>query len=207
MKKWLHIFVILVIIGIVSIFFLWKMMVSPQYSLKQIKKAIPQHNVTAFDEYVDLDEVVDNVIVHTWQYYTAKEKTGSRWSEISNEISNSLISAVKPNLKEIVKKEILAYVATGQWASTDADDNNEISTVIIKMIKRRIDPEQWDYQSINFTKIEGETASIGLTYYDQVKETNFLVELKMKDMKGYWQLVEITNVAQLINMFQELNNN
>jgi len=182
-------------------------MVSPQYSLKQIKKAIPQHNVTAFDEYVDLDEVVDNVIVHTWQYYTAKEKTGSRWSEISNEISNSLISAVKPNLKEIVKKEILAYVATGQWASTDADDNNEISTVIIKMIKRRIDPEQWDYQSINFTKIEGETASIGLTYYDQVKETNFLVELKMKDMKGYWQLVEITNVAQLINMFQELNNN
>jgi hypothetical protein len=199
--------VVLVIIGIVSVLFLWKMMVSPQYSLKQIKKAIPQHNVTAFDEYVDLDGVVDNVIVHTWQYYTAKEKTGSRWSEISNEISNSLISAVKPNLKEIVKKEILAYVATGQWASTDADDNNEISTVIIKMIKRRIDPEQWDYQSINFTKIEGETASIGLTYYDQVKETNFLVELKMKDMKGYWQLVEITNVAQLINMFQELNNN
>lgn len=203
MKKWSYIIIFFILI-VVSVFFSWKIIASPQYSLKQLKKATPEHDVTAFNKYVDLDEVIDSIVVQTWQYYTSQEDTGNRWSEIRQKISTGLLSVVKPNLKEIIKKEVLDYVATGEWTDDNSKDN-ENSSLILKLIKNRIDPEKWDYQSINYAAINGETARIGLTYYDQSKETNFLVEINMRDMKGYWQLTEITNVAQLLNMFQNID--
>ncbi len=205
MKNKFYVFIILLII-VFSGFFFWKMMISPQYSLRQLEKAMNEQNVTAFNKYVDIDGVVDSIVVQTWQYYTSKEETGSRWSEIRNEIGNTLLSVVKPNLKEIIKEEVLGYIATGQWSGNDPDNKNDISTLVINLIKEKIDPEQWDQQSINYTEINGNIARIGLTYLDKAKETNFLLEVKMRNMKGYWQIIEISNVAQILNMYQNIDN-
>lgn len=207
MKKWQVLIVILIIIGISLGIYFWKMMVSPQYSLKQLEKAIDEQDVHSFDKYVDLDEVVDHMIVQTWEYYTSRVETESRWSEIRDDISGSLLSVVKPNLKEIIKREIRKYITTGKWTGTEEENGNQIASFIIGLIKERIDPGQWEHQTINYTQIEGENALVGLTYYDQNKEANFLVEVKMRDMKGYWQIIQISNITQLINMFQSFNNN
>jgi len=181
-------------------------MISPGYSLKQLDQAISENDVIAFNKYVDLDATIDGLIVHTWQYYTSDEEIGSRWSEIRNEISNSLLSVVKPNLKELIKKDVLDYIATGQWTSNEAGKENKISSIVIRVIKEKIDPEQWDQQSINYTEINGNIAHVGLTYFDKAKETNFLLEVKMRNMKGYWQIIEISNVAQILNIYQNIDN-
>jgi len=205
MKNKFYVFIILLII-VFSGFFFWKMMISPQYSLRQLEKAMNEQNVTAFNKYVDIDGVVDSIVVQTWQYYTSKEETGSRWSEIRNEIGNTLLSVVKPNLKEIIKEEVLGYIATGQWSGSEEGKENKISSIVIQIIKEKIDPEQWDQQSINYTEINGNIARIGLTYLDKANETNFLLEVKMRNMKGYWQIIEISNVAQILNMYQNIDN-
>jgi len=205
MKKWFSIILFLLIIVISGIFF-WKLMISPGYSLKQLDQAISEHDVIAFNKYVDLDATIDGLIVQTWQYYTSDEEIGSRWSEIRNEISNSLLSVVKPNLKELIKKEVLDYIATGQWTSNEAGKENKISSIVKRVDKEKIDPEQWDQQSINYTEINGNIAHVGLTYFDKAKETNFLLEVKMRNMKGYWQMIEISNVAQILNMYQNIDN-
>lgn len=205
MKKWFSIILFLLVIVISGIFF-WKLMISPGYSLKQLDQAISENDVIAFNKYVDLDATIDGLIVHTWQYYTSDEEIGSRWSEIRNEISNSLLSVVKPNLKELIKKDVLDYIATGQWTSNEAGKENKISSIVIRVIKEKIDPEQWDQQSINYTEINGNIAHVGLTYFDKAKETNFLLEVKMRNMKGYWQIIEISNVAQILNIYQNIDN-
>jgi hypothetical protein len=189
MKKWFFIILFLVII-VVSGIFVWKMMLSPEYSLKQLEKAITKHDVIAFNKYVDLDATMDGIIVQTWLYY------------ISNEIGNVLLSVVKPNIKEIIKEEVLEYIATGQWSGNDPENGNEISAIVINLIKDKIDPEQWDQQSINYTEINGNIAHVGLTYFDNAKDTNFILEVKMRNMKGYWQIIEISNVAEILNMYQ-----
>jgi hypothetical protein len=166
------------------------MMLSPGYSLKQLDKAITKHDVIAFNKYVDLDATMDEIIVQTWQYY------------ISNEIGNALLSVVKPNIKEIIKEEVLDYIATGQWSGNDPENKNEISAIVINLIKDKIDPEQWDQQSINYTEINGNIAHVGLTYFDNAKDTNFILEVKMRNMKGYWQIIKISNVAEILNMYQ-----
>jgi hypothetical protein len=202
MKKWFFIIFFLLVI-VVSGIFVWKTMLSPVYSLKQLDKAINKQDVIAFNKYVDLDATIDEVIVQTWQYYTAGEETGSRWNEIRSDIGNTLLSVVKPNIKEIIKEEILDYIATGQWSDNDPDNKNDISTLVINLIKDKIDPEQWDQQSINYTEINGNIAHVGLTYFDDAKDTNFIVEVKMRNMKGYWQIIEISNVAEILNMYQD----
>jgi hypothetical protein len=201
MKKIFFIIVVIALIAI-SVFLFWQVTNSPQYSLKKLDTAIEEHDVNAFNKYVDLDATVDEVIVQTWQYYTAGEATGSRWSEIRSEIGNTLLSVVKPNIKEMIKKEVTGYIATGEWPGNSTDNGSGISSIIINIIKEKIDPGQWDQQSINYTEIDGKIAHVGLTYFDKSRDTNFLLEVKMRDMNGYWQIIELSNIAQILNMYQ-----
>ncbi|MDD3641466.1 MAG: hypothetical protein WCV43_01950 [Candidatus Caldatribacteriota bacterium] len=204
MKKIVYAVIFLLIIVIIGVF-LWRVLISPQYSLKKLEDAMEENNVTAFNKYVDLDATVDGIIEQTWNFYTSGETTGSRWSEIRNEIGSSLLSVVKPNIKEMVKKEVLSYISTGQWPGSSPDNQNGISELVMNLIRDKIDPSQWDRQSINYTKIAGDTAYIGLTYYDESNKTNFIVEVKMRDMSGYWQVIEISNIADILNIFQNID--
>ncbi|KUK85867.1 MAG: hypothetical protein XE03_1854 [candidate division TA06 bacterium 34_109] len=200
MKKWLFM-VVLIVVALISVFVYWQIMISPQYSLKQIKKAIAEQEVVTFDKYVDLDEVVDSTIKQVWTYYSSSESSTSKWTEIRNEIGNSILSVVKPNLKEVIKKEVYNYINSGPEKDLNSQNESSSPSLLVRMIKERADPEQWEYQTINYVEKRGDIAFLGLTYYDRSKKTNFIIELKMRNMKGYWQLLEITNVAQLLNIF------
>ena len=201
MKKIFFITVIIAIIAI-SVLLFWQVTNSPRYSLKKLDNAIKEHDVNAFNKYVDLDATIDEIIVQTWKHYTAGEATGSRWNEIRSDIGNTLLSVVKPNIKEMIKKEVNAYIVTGEWSGDRTDNGSGISSMIIKIIREKIDPGQWDQQSVNYTEVEGKIAYVGLTYFDKSRDTNFLLEVKMRDMNGYWQIIEISNIAQILNIYQ-----
>ena len=201
MKKIFFITVIIAIIAI-SVLLFWQVTNSPRYSLKKLDNAIKEHDVNAFNKYVDLDATIDEIIVQTWKHYTAGEATGSRWNEIRSDIGNTLLSVVKPNIKEMIKKEVNAYIVTGEWSGNRTDNGSGISSMIIKIIREKIDPGQWDQQSVNYTEVDGKIAYVGLTYFDKSRDTNFLLEVKMRDMNGYWQIIEISNIAQILNMYQ-----
>ena len=201
MKKIFFITVIIAIIAI-SVLLFWQVTNSPRYSLKKLDNAIKEHDVNAFNKYVDLDATIDEIIVQTWKHYTAGEATGSRWNEIRSDIGNTLLSVVKPNIKEMIKKEVNAYIVTGEWSGDRTDNGSGISSMIIKIIREKIDPGQWDQQSVNYTEVDGKIAYVGLTYFDKSRDTNFLLEVKMRDMNGYWQIIEISNIAQILNIYQ-----
>ena len=201
MKKIFFITVIIAIIAI-SVLLFWQVTNSPRYSLKKLDNAIKEHDVNAFNKYVDLDATIDEIIVQTWKHYTAGEATGSRWNEIRSDIGNTLLSVVKPNIKEMIKKEVNAYIVTGEWSGDRTDNGSGISSMIIKIIREKIDPGQWDQQSVNYTEVDGKIAYVGLTYFDKSIDTNFLLEVKMRDMNGYWQIIEISNIAQILNIYQ-----
>ncbi|MBN2394950.1 MAG: hypothetical protein JXC36_00630 [Candidatus Atribacteria bacterium] len=202
MRKWKFFVVLFIIASSIAGYILWRTVVSPQFSLKQLKKTVSEQNTIAFEKYVDLDHLVGSIITQTWQYYASEKETEVRWDNIRNEISQSILSLVAPNLKEMIKKEVLRYVGTGQWNEKREEDKESIYSFIIQIIREKINPGNWEYQVINYLKIDDSNAFVGLTYYDKSKFTNFLVEVKMRNMKGYWQLIEITNIAELIPLVQ-----
>ena len=202
MKKKLLILLAFFIV-IIGVIISWKIRISQQYSLKQLKKAIANDNLVAFDKYVNLDRTIDRAVDQIWQYFSspASENGKSGWVNVRNEIGYSLLSMAKPNLKEIIKKEVYNHIISEELSEDKSEENNSLSNLLMKMVYERINLEDWEYQSINYATTSGDIAFLGLTYYDQSRDANFVVEVKMRNMKGYWQIVEITNIAQLLNMF------
>lgn len=192
---------------IISLLIFWGIIVSPQYSLKQLKKAIANNDTVAFDKYVDLDKTVDIAIDQIWQHYsnTAAASRKSLWFDIRNEISNSLLSVIRPGLKEIIKKETHSYIAQGRWDDTDSQDDNMFTALLVKVAKEKVNPDDWEFRSINYIKIENDLASLGLTYYDRTKQSNFIVNVRMRRISRYWQIIGITNVEQLLNIFLNID--
>ena len=206
MKK--RLLFLLFFIIVISLFIFWRVIVSPQYSLKQLKKGIANNDTVTFDRYVDLDKTVEAAIDQIWQYYSnpAVDSRKNLWSDIRNEIGSALLSVLKPNLKEIIKNEIYSYISQGKWGDAISQDENRLISVFVKKTKEIVNPDDWEFQSINYTKIENDVASLGLTYYDWTKQSNFIVEVKMRKMSGYWQIIEITNINQLLNIFLNITN-
>jgi hypothetical protein len=198
--------IILSIVIIISIFISWRIIVSPPYSLKQLKKAISRDDMLAFDKYVDLDRTADNAIDQIWQFYgaPASESRKSRWIDIRNEIGQSVFSVLKPNLKEIIKKEVYHYIISGKLENVNSQGEGRLASMLMKLAEEKINPENWESQSINYTKIKEDMAFLGLTYYDKSKQANFVVDIKMRNMQGYWQLIEITNIAQILKIFNNI---
>lgn len=206
MKK--RLLFLLFFIIVISLFISWRVIVSPQYSLKQLKKAIANNDTVTFDKYVDLDRTVEAAIDQIWQYYSnpVADSRKNPWFDIRNEIGSTLLSVVKPNLREIIKKEIHSYTSQGKWEDAISQDENRLVSVFVKKVKEIVNPDDWEFQSINYIEIENDVASLGLTYYDRTKQSNFIVEVKMRKMSGYWQIIEITNVNQLLNIFLNITN-
>ncbi len=160
----------------------------------------------AFDKYVDLDRTADNAIDQIWQFYgaPASESRKSRWIDIRNEIGQSVFSVLKPNLKEIIKKEVYHYIISGKLENVNSQGEGRLASMLMKLAEEKINPENWESQSINYTKIKEDMAFLGLTYYDKSKQANFVVDIKMRNMQGYWQLIEITNIAQILKIFNNI---
>ena len=111
---------------------------------------------------------------------------------------------MKPNLNETIKKEVYRYISGKDSEEKDFTRDNNLSAVFARMIKEKLNPEKWEFQSINYSKIENNASFLILTYYDEIRGSNFLVEMKMVNMNGFWQINEITNIAQLFNMFSRI---
>ena len=202
MKKKLFILLVFFIV-IITVIIFWKIVISPQYSLKQLKKAIANDNLVAFNKYVDLDRTIEQAIDQIWQYFSnpVSENGKSRWVNVRNEIGYSLLSMAKPNLKEIIKKEVYNHIISEKLSEDKSEEDNNLSNLLMKKVQERINPEDWEYQSINYVSMSGDFAFLGLTYYDQSRDTNFIVEVKMRNMKGYWQIIEIINIPNCSTCF------
>mgnify|MGYP006289137267 CR=1 FL=1 len=206
MKKSLKIVILLLIFTLISSVILWQFVISPQYSLWKIKIALKNHDLISFRKHVQLDGMVDHMIDQAWQNNSDKRDHFSQLPALGQEIGERVLEIFKPNLKELIKGEIIRYVKTGQWIA-NSEDNMRMSDYIINNFKEKIDPTKKIFQSINYIQRNSENAFLGLTFCDQSYQTNVIVELKMINMGGYWQLLEITNFKQLVAINAYLSGN
>lgn len=82
---------------------------TPQYSLYKFSQALKQHDADTAFRYLDVDQVVDNLVQNTVHQMEA-EKSPSLTDQIGNEIAKSLISLVLPSFKEAARSEIRAAI-------------------------------------------------------------------------------------------------
>ncbi|MDD3607286.1 MAG: DUF2939 domain-containing protein [Candidatus Moranbacteria bacterium] len=135
---------------------------TPKYSLYQLKKAIASHDSSKFNQYVDVDRVVQNLMD------TAVKEFDEEMAEDDNpfgDFGKGIMQAMMPSLKEGLKNSI----NQGIEEISENKDNKYSKIEIQEIIK------------------EGKSANITL-----INQDNETIKLNMIQMpERYWRIVGI----------------
>lgn len=193
--KWfiLSVFLLSVIAGVIVYV---QIIRSPQYSLKQALCAIQTHDSTTFEKYVNIDKVLDRAVGDWFEAETKKDLTSGKLTKESADMAIGLAALVKAPLIDTLKQEIISQIET--LPSTPSNSNNiqgENRDTNLSAAKNLLENS---YKGIKYIKKEGTLAKVGLSF-DTPKKEDLVVELLMKQQHGYWQIIAISNILEVVN--------
>ena len=195
-----------IVISLLTLIFLtagglwyWNYTRSPEYSLLKIREAIGQHDVDLFEKHVDVDGVTSSLIDQLMAQMN--EESGAQG--LGGALAQGLIGLMKPRLTDALKEQILNAVETGsfeqesggQEASADSDFS------LINILESGSGTE---FEGIDQVTKEGKIAYVGLKLRPKDPKQNMILILnvKMRDRGGYWQVAELTNADKIIDQLR-----
>ncbi|MGI6588117.1 MAG: hypothetical protein ACOX2N_04955 [Peptococcia bacterium] len=171
---------------------------TPLYSLKMVAKAVEKHDLINFKKYVDVDSVVSRMIDQSIEYEMSSEP-----DDAMNDFAMGIVQLIKPKMVDMVKDEIYSYVEKGTFEEKETSDD-ELSFSLSDIFKNTSDVQSIQFKGVDYVKKSDNVALVGLKIYNCIFEKELIVEVKMRDMKKYWQVAEINNFAALIKKMDEL---
>jgi len=191
------------ILGAVGLYY-WQYTKSPKYSLWQAKKAFKQHDLVSFEKYVDVEGITNSLIDQILKTVTEQEKPKNEWEQLGESIGKGLVVLLKPQLSKLAKQQIAKLVETGRLEDEHQKKNSNKSDFSLSDIWNEAGGKKAAFQGIEYIKKEGKIAYVGLKFYQKEYNTDLILELKMRDKGGYWQIAELSNFANYMKKIDEL---
>ena len=192
--KWfiLSIFLLAVIAGAVVYM---QVTQSPQYSLKMALSAIQAHDAATFEKYVNIDKLLDRAVGDWIDVELKRDVAAGKMSKESATMAIGFTAMVKGPIISTLKKEIISQIETLPNQTAPADTMQEENTnTNISSAKELL---AHSYRGIKYVKKEGALATVGLAFYIPNNE-ELVVELLMKQQTGYWQVIAIQNLTEIV---------
>lgn len=187
--------IILLVAGAIGGYIYW--LRTPQYSLNQIKKAVEQHDLVTFEKHVDIDSLVTRFIDQA----ISKEMGDS--NEDIDTLAAGFIEMLKPQIVEVAKNQIKTYVEKGNFEDVKEDDTE----TPFKNFYKDVNGEGVQFRGIDEIKKSGKIAIIGLKLYSKKFEEELVLEVKMRKLDNYWQVVEFNNISDFVDKMNEFETN
>jgi hypothetical protein len=96
--------IILIIVGILfctACFYIWNFFTGPVYSLYKSRKAIEQHDFQKFQEYINLDSIIDNFAFNMKVPNPEPEDT---LEKLEMELGIGILYGLKPQMTKIIRR-------------------------------------------------------------------------------------------------------
>lgn len=203
-KKKYFIFALVIVIFI-GCFGYWYWLRTPQYSLKIIKEAISTHDLQKFEKHVDIETLVSRLID---QVLDSNVNTNNEvQDEQTNAFAAGIIKMLKPQFVLMAKDQIRSYVEKG---STDSQPNNKSESTLnfsIDDLYKNNGGGSVDFKGVEYVNKDGKIAIVGLKLFYPKLNSDVILELKMREMDGYWQVAEINNLSAFMHKLEELEKN
>ena len=90
-KKVLFIVLPLIVILAIGGFLYWKFITSPEYSLTKINESIENHDITAFEKYVDVDGIIMRLMSQIPDIIGGNKKAAAMFGEEINQLILSVL--------------------------------------------------------------------------------------------------------------------
>lgn len=166
----------------------------PQYSLALAANAVRTHDVVAFERYVDVDKVARNLVDQI-----AAESSELQGLNINQQMLQSALRLLKPQLAKSAQREVRRFVETGspEQAAATAQPMGGMNLSVLGLAGRVIGPDP-QFKGIKYVTEQDAQALVGLEFTQPQYDTTLVVELKMLDQGDHWRVTEISNTGALI---------
>lgn len=202
MKKVVIISVSVIVVIAIAIYY-WQWTCSPKYSLLQAKKAIENHDVVSFEKYVDVQSLTERLIDQFLDMTTAQqEQPVNEWEQMGQNIAKGFINLLKPQLAKLAKEQVAYYVEKGSFE--DAKDKAEGPQFSLKEIWNKSGREKSKFRGFEYVKKDGKIAVVGLGFFHEEYNTKLVLDIKMREKGGYWQVAELSNFSDYMKKLDEL---
>lgn len=159
------------------IFFYEHFTSSPEYSLNKIKDAYNNHDLKEFNKYVDTKSVITNLL--------------SKFPEDDESLLGNIYKNLTQNqIIENWENYINNFVENGP---------PQLGT-INKMALDSLKKIRCEFTGVKETNIQGKVATITLNLYQKRYDTTLTLDIKMRDMNGYWQLFDISDLQRYVEL-------
>ena len=194
-KKILLLLVLVIALGTAAFYFLYFIR-TPAYALNQARVALKQHDTAKFEQYVDVDAVLD----HAFDDIIKAESKINNDHIFSNPFALSILHMLKPSVVDLMKQEALDRIA-----AKPADQEKVVDPVPDAMrrnLERHIPLDQLSVKDIQLAKQDKSQATATIALHDQNLEKDFLATLLMEaNEQGQWRIKRVSNLSQLIVQF------
>lgn len=180
---------VVIVVGIFG-YLAWKK--SLRYSLNQVRHAFETHDLMKFEKFVDLDSVIARFVDQMIDTNMAKQQTNN---PLRGNFAQGIIQMMKPQLQFTISQQIKAMVERG---ADSVNKDEEESTVNLASFFKK-DDANLDYKGIESTKKEGKIATVTLAFYQAKTKDEAKLDVKMRQMDGYWQVAELPNASTFID--------
>ena len=164
---------------------------SPQYSLLRAHQAMQDHDMAAFEKYVNVESITGHLVDDM-----AQQKGVIGMLNPGSAVLKQALRFLKPQLAGVARKEVEKYVATGTFAKDPT--RKKKMDVSFNGLWHQVVSDSSRYQGVKYTRIEGEIAWVGLEFTQPKFDTTLVLEVKMQNRGDYWQATEITNTSAIL---------
>ncbi len=163
-----------------------------------MQESVIKHDLAAFNKYVDVDSVTSRAIDQLLELKLNDPKDVQ--DDTTKNFAAGLVKLLKPQLVAVAKDEIKTFVEKGttELPASQAPNNPKIKELLSTGSGKA------EFKGVAYTNKDGKIATVGLDmFYPKLNSTTVL-EVKMREMEGYWQIAEISNLASFVKKLEEL---
>jgi hypothetical protein len=190
MKKILLLLLVVVAVG--GYLYYQNFTSSPKYSLLQAHEAMEDHDMAAFEKYVNVQSVTGSLIDHL-----AEQRGLIGTLNPASGVVRQALRYMKPQLTQVARREIEKYVQTGDFKKDPETPKKKVD-ISLSGLWHKVVSDSAAFKGVKYVKEEGETALVGVEFTQPRYDTTMVLELKMRDQGDYWQVVEMTNTSELL---------
>lgn len=177
----------------------------PEYSLWQARKAFERHDLSSFEKYVDIDSVSGSLIDQMLEVVDSKMDPQDGWVELGKALGKGLVTLAKPQLVQFTSQEIVSLVEKGRPEQQKATGKPASGGLSLSGIWRKTGGgQQCRFQGLEDARREGSLAFVGMKLLFQKYDAPLVLELKLRERAGYWQVAGLTNFSDFVRKLDEL---
>jgi len=181
----------------------WQWTKTPKYSLNQIINSVEDRDVTTFQKHVDVNSVASRLVDDlSGQIFS---ESNDELGEFGSAMGEGLMQLIKPRLVALIEEQTLRYVERGTlWDSDFELESDGDQDLKVDNITDGIGLEQENYQDVDYVRKDGKTAYVGLKFQHGEFDESITLEIMMRDLGGYWQVAELSNMKDIIEKINRL---